>query len=106
MNGEGIKLKISGRLGRDYFGDSRYGRSRGEERDTSRSYGSGRHGGTSRRQGNAGRSRSPFEGRSSGGGHFHSDTATEQRLNELRRRLIMVDDKIAELGGAPVSERR
>ncbi|VDK36629.1 unnamed protein product [Taenia asiatica] len=96
-----------GRSGREYFGDSRYGRSRGEERDASRSYGSGRHGGTSRRQGNAGRSRSPFEGRSSGGGgHFHSDTATEQRLNELRRRLIMVDDKIAELGGAPVSERR
>ncbi|KAL5103236.1 hypothetical protein TcWFU_003440 [Taenia crassiceps] len=87
-----------GRSGRDYFGDSRYGRSRGEERDTSRSYGSSRHGGNSRRQGNAGRSRSPFEGRSSGGGgHFHSDTATEQRLNELRRRLIMFqsDDEMA-----------
>ncbi|VDM32549.1 unnamed protein product [Hydatigera taeniaeformis] len=96
-----------GRSGRDYFGDSRYGRSRGEERDVSRTYGGGRHSGTTRRQGNAGRSRSPFEGRSSGGGgHFHSDSATEQRLNELRRRLIMVDDKIAELGGAPVSERR
>ncbi|KAH9278459.1 hypothetical protein ECG_08934 [Echinococcus granulosus] len=96
-----------GRSGREYIRDSRYGRSRGEDRDVGRSYGGGRHGGTTRRQGNTARSRSPFEGRSSGGdGHFHSDMATEQRLNELRRRLIMVDDKIAELGGAPVSERR
>lgn len=83
-------------------------RSRGEERDIGRSYGGrqGRHG-----DAEPPRSRSPFEARGRGGGNtinFESSiTSTEQRLKELRRRLNMVDDKIAELGGAPsMAERR
>ncbi|VDD80484.1 unnamed protein product [Mesocestoides corti] len=75
-----------GRFGRDYNTESHYGRSRGEERISNRSYG-GRHG--NRRQGRGG-----------GSGDVHVDMVTEQRLNELRQRLTMVDDKIAELGGA------
>lgn len=72
-------------------------------------------GGTSnpRRHGNPARSRSPFEGRggtsgdggarSGGGGDRRSEA--ERRLDELRQRLNVVDDAIAELGGGGGSKR-
>ncbi|VDO09795.1 unnamed protein product [Rodentolepis nana] len=92
--------------GRDYGGDSHYGRSRGGRVDCDRGYDRGRNGIDRRRQdidrrgGDRDRSRSPFEDRR----RRDRDASTslsnkEARLDELRKRLAVLDDKITELGG-------
>ncbi|KAM3182223.1 hypothetical protein ACTXT7_012819 [Hymenolepis weldensis] len=99
--------------GRDYGGDPQYGRSRGGRMDSGRGYDRGRHDidrrrrDIDRRRGgdrDRDRSRSPFEDRRRHDRDNDRDTATilsnkEARLDELRKRLAVLDDKITELGG-------
>ncbi|VDL19834.1 unnamed protein product [Hymenolepis diminuta] len=97
--------------GRDYGSDSQYGRSRGGRMDSGRGYDRGRHDIDRRRRdidrrrgGDRDRSRSPFEDRRRHDRDNDRDTATslsnkEARLDELRKRLAVLDDKITELGG-------